>query len=323
MKVYYTPTQEDYDDLMAQLKPFGYHWEDGTGLLYKNHWLDYKENTNVILNENKSVSVDDTGVKGVRTYPYTIEKKPILSKGFHYLTRDHNLGTVFAHRNKPYFNKELNFWVSDGPTYYVSDPYHFYGFVEKSETDYFFIENSLPSPGKISYTMGNPIKKELHKMKFYFANDLFNEATQDYNEKIARRLEETFGEELSLYVPQRNEAINDKDAYADAQMIANADYEELEDSDALIAVLDTQDFGVGLEIGIMYQQGKPIIGIYTDVRQKGADNPKKIAALSQVGQNQFAYVNLMATGLILNNGYLVTNTDDLLKAVADLLEENR
>lgn len=158
-------------------------------------------------------------------------------------------------------------------------------------------------------------------MKFYFANDLFNEATRDYNEKIVKRLEKEFGEQVSYYLPQRNQSINAKEAYADAQMIADADYAELCDSDALIAILDTQDFGVGLEIGIMYEQKKPIIGVYTDVRQQGADNPKKIAALKEIGQNQFSYTNIMAVGLILNNGVMVNNTEDLIKSVAALLNK--
>lgn len=159
------------------------------------------------------------------------------------------------------------------------------------------------------------------KKHLYFANDLFNEATRDYNEKIAQAIEERFGDKLSLYLPQRNLGINDKNAYADAQMIADGDYDELCKSDFLLAILDSQDFGVGLEIGIMYEQKKPIIGVYTDVRQFGADNPKKIEALKQIGQNQWSYLNLMATGLILNNGYMVNNTEDLLAKIEILLND--
>lgn len=159
------------------------------------------------------------------------------------------------------------------------------------------------------------------KKRMYFANDLFNEATRDYNEKIAQAIEKQFGDKLSLYLPQRNMGINDKNAYADAQMIADADYNELSNSDFLLAILDSQDFGVGLEIGIMYEQKKPIIGVYTDVRQQGADNPKKIEALKEIGQNQFPYLNLMASGLILNNGFLVNNSDDLLNKIEIILNQ--
>lgn len=152
-------------------------------------------------------------------------------------------------------------------------------------------------------------------VKMYFANDLFSEANRDYNIKLYGLLKEKFGEDLDIYLPQLNDGINDKNAYADAQMIANADYKELSESDFLLAILDSNDVGVALEIGIAYEQGKPIIGLYTDVRQFGADNQKKLDAISEIGQNQFSYVNLMETGLILNNGYLVNNIEDLIKCV--------
>lgn len=159
----------------------------------------------------------------------------------------------------------------------------------------------------------------MSKKKLYFANDLFNEATRDYNEKVVQAIEKQFGDALTIYLPQRNLGINDKNAYADAQMIADGDYKELNESDILLAVLDSQDFGVGLEIGIAYEQKKPIVGVYTDVRQQGADNAKKIEALKEIGQNQFSYLNLMGSGLVLNNGYLVNNTEDILSSIAKVL----
>lgn len=159
--------------------------------------------------------------------------------------------------------------------------------------------------------------------KMYFANSLFTEADRDYNIKVVNMIKERFGDVLDLYVPQLNDSINDKSTFADAQMIADADYEELTKSDFLLAIIDSHDVGVGLEIGIMYEQGKQIVGLYTDVRQFGADNPDKLEALKSIGQNQFSYVNLMATGLILNNGYLVNNTDDLLDSIQLMIEKER
>lgn len=157
--------------------------------------------------------------------------------------------------------------------------------------------------------------------RMYFANDLFSEANRMYNKAVYDKIQERFGDRLTQYLPQLNDGINDKSAYADAQMIANADYYELCQSDFLLAILDADDVGVGLEIGIMYEQKKPIIGVYTDVRQFGAENEQKVTALSTIGQNQFSYVNLMETGLILNNGYLVNNTDDLLDSIEKVLNE--
>lgn len=162
----------------------------------------------------------------------------------------------------------------------------------------------------------------MKKKRMYFANDLFNEATRDYNEKISKMIEERFGDKLTQYVPQLNDSINNKDFFADAQMVADADYEELCKSDFLLAILDSNDVGVALEIGIMYEQKKPIIGLYTDVRQFGGDNKKKLDMINQIGQNQFAYVNIMETGLILNNGYLVNSADHVLDAIDVILNEH-
>ena len=159
--------------------------------------------------------------------------------------------------------------------------------------------------------------------KMYFANSLFNEADRDYNIKVVNMIKERFGDVLDLYVPQLNDSINDKSNFADAQMIADADYVELCNSDFLLAIIDSQDVGVGLEIGIMYEQGKQIVGLYTDVRQFGADNQDKLEALKSIGQNQFSYSNLMQTGLIMNNGFLVNNTDDLLDSIQLMIEKER
>ena len=161
----------------------------------------------------------------------------------------------------------------------------------------------------------------MRQVKMYFANGLFNEADRDYNMKIYNRLKEEFGLRLDIYLPQLNDAINDKQAYADAQMIANADYEELENSEILLAIIDTEDAGVALEIGLAYEMGIPIVGLYTDVRQHGADNAKKIEAIGSIGQNQFSYVNLMMTGLIMNHGKLVNSIDDAVDALAVLLDK--
>lgn len=158
-------------------------------------------------------------------------------------------------------------------------------------------------------------------MKIYLANDLFSEANRDYNLKVSRMISEKFGEAVTQYVPQLNEGINDKNAYADAQMIADADIDELMTSDILVAILDSNDVGVALEIGVAYQSGMPIVGLYTDVRQFGAGNQQKIEALKKIGQNQFSYVNLMETGMIMNAGYLVNNTDDMLTAIDRIIDK--
>lgn len=152
-------------------------------------------------------------------------------------------------------------------------------------------------------------------MKIYFANDLFNDATLAYNEMVVREIESKFPH-VDVYLPQRNDSINDKTAYANSKMIADADLDELYSSDVLIAVLDSDDSGVALEIGAFEHTKKPIIGIYTDTRRVAFGNEKKKDALDKLGENQVSYTNLMVVGVIKNNGHLVGSH----KKAIDLLE---
>ena len=157
-------------------------------------------------------------------------------------------------------------------------------------------------------------------MKLYFANDLFNDATLAYNEMVVREIEEVFPN-LNVYLPQRNEAINDKTAYANSKMIADADLEELYDSDLLIAVLDSDDSGVALEVGAFEHTKKPIIGIYTDTRRVAFGNEQKKDALDDLGENQVSYTNLMVVGVIKNNGHLVDSHKEAIEILKQYLEE--
>lgn len=155
-------------------------------------------------------------------------------------------------------------------------------------------------------------------MKIYFANDLFNEATLNYNLMVVEKIESKFPE-LEVYLPQRNEAINDKTAYADSKMIAEADLYELYNSDVLIAVLDNDDTGVALEVGAFQHTGKPIIGVFTDTRRVAYNNEMKKEALDIIGENQVAYTNLMVVGVIKNNGVLVGSHEEAIEELQKLL----
>lgn len=158
------------------------------------------------------------------------------------------------------------------------------------------------------------------KIKIYFANDLFNDATLAYNEMVVTEIEERFPD-LKVYLPQRNEAINDKTAYADSLMIAQADLDELYSSDILIAVLDSDDTGVALEIGAFEHTGKPIIGIFTDTRRVAFGNQQKKDALDVIGENQVAYTNLMVVGVIKRNGHLVGGHKEAIDLIEKLTSE--
>ena len=77
-----------------------------------------------------------------------------------------------------------------------------------------------------------------NKLKVYFASPLFTDMERDYNKKVVDFLRNKMKDSLDIYLPQENDAINDKSGYADSQMIAIADTKELLESDLLIAVLD-------------------------------------------------------------------------------------
>ena len=154
-------------------------------------------------------------------------------------------------------------------------------------------------------------------MKVYFANDLFNDATLMYNEHVVSKIEKELPD-VEVYLPQRNDAINDKTQYADSLTIVKADYDELEDSDVLVAVIDSDDSGVALEIGMFYMMNKPIIGIYTDTRRIAYGNEQKKEAIDILGENQIAYTNLMVIGAIKERGELVDNHEEAIRLLMNI-----
>lgn len=96
-------------------------------------------------------------------------------------------------------------------------------------------------------------------MKAYLANGLFSMGDRLVNEAIALEIRKAI-EGIDLYLPQENNAINDKNSFADSVTIAGTDMDRLEESDFLIAVIDGVeiDSGVAAEIGAFYMTDKPI-----------------------------------------------------------------
>lgn len=156
--------------------------------------------------------------------------------------------------------------------------------------------------------------------KIYFASPLFASMEVRYNASVVADIRSRY-QDLEVYLPQEQGEINDKNAYANSVMIAKADTDALLASDILIAVIDglSIDAGVASEIGVAYQAGIPIIGLYTDSRQQGFDNQKKINALSELGESQFSYANLYTVGLIKLNGILVDSEEAMIEAIQTYL----
>lgn len=159
-------------------------------------------------------------------------------------------------------------------------------------------------------------------MKAYLANGLFGMGDRLLNSLIASEIRKEI-QGIDLYVPQENDAINDKSSYADSIAIAKADMDKLRESEFLIAVIDGVeiDSGVAAEIGAFYMMDKPIFALYTDVRQQGRDNNKKIEALiNDSTENQFVYRNLFVIGLIKQReGNVYSTVEDLVEGIKKYL----
>lgn len=157
-----------------------------------------------------------------------------------------------------------------------------------------------------------------NSVKGYLANGLFSIGERLVNEMIAKEVRSSI-KDIDLYVPQENDEINNKSSYADSLMIAQADYDKLMDSDFLIAVIDGVeiDSGVAAEIGAFFSTGKPIFALFSDVRQQGRDNQKKIEALvGDSTENQFIYRNLFVIGLIKKSGGgIYSNIEELVRSI--------
>lgn len=159
--------------------------------------------------------------------------------------------------------------------------------------------------------------------KIYFGAPLFNEMEQMYNAYVVNKIRETYGEKVEIYLPQENASINDKSGFADSIAIAQGDNAYLEDADLLIAVLDgvTPDSGLSAELGYFYSLERPIFGLYTDTRQGTHGNQQKIAALDEIAESQFSYINLYTVGLVKLRGEILNSSDKLVEKIGELLDK--
>lgn len=163
---------------------------------------------------------------------------------------------------------------------------------------------------------------EKMSLKIYFGSPLFNEMEQMYNAHVVKQIRDKYGDKVDIYLPQENDSINDKSGFANSLDIAHGDNAYLEESDLLIAVLDgvTPDSGLSAELGYFYALDRPILGLYTDTRQGTHGNKEKIAALDEVAESQFSYINLYTVGLVKTRGEILTSSADLVEKIGDFIE---
>lgn len=157
--------------------------------------------------------------------------------------------------------------------------------------------------------------------KIYFGGPLFSEMEQMYNRYVVGMIREKYDDKVDVYLPQENEAINDKSGFANSLDIASGDNAYLEESDLMIAVLDgvNPDSGLSAELGYFYSFDRPILGLYTDSRQGTYGNQQKIDALDEVAESQFSYINLYTVGLVKQRGEILRSAQALVDKLDDYL----
>lgn len=158
-------------------------------------------------------------------------------------------------------------------------------------------------------------------IKAYFANGLFSQADFDFNEKCVKALREKI-DELDIYLPQENTAINDKTQFANSRQIYEADTKKLLQSDILFAVIDgeTIDAGVACEIGIAVSHGIPVFAIQTDSRRfYFEEDITKQDTIKEVCESQYKYTNLFVVGAIKKKGFIVNSIEDLVEETNEIV----
>lgn len=181
-------------------------------------------------------------------------------------------------------------------------------------------------------------------MKIYFANGLFSAGDIMFNNYCWDKLVEAGIKEEDIYMPQKNEAINDKTASATSLPIYEGDTERLKEADIIIAVLDgvSIDAGVASEVGwvagwnefrralIQYAPEdkeyipygkKTILGLYTDCRDfskthnEDKDWDSEEAGL---GESQYDYKNLYTVGCCKRYGKIFDSIEKLVEYLKTL-----
>lgn len=178
-------------------------------------------------------------------------------------------------------------------------------------------------------------------MRIYLAAPIFSEACRLYNEIVVQTLEMALKinniNNVNIYVPQRNQSINDKTKSATAEDIAKGDFtDNLDHTDIVIGIVDgdTPPIGTTIEIGYfsrMCQEEinrlgntkKRIFSLYTDSRECSKTViPAKIEQLNEFAESQFSYINLLLVGALKRYGKMYGDMTTLITELIDYIKEN-
>ncbi len=169
-------------------------------------------------------------------------------------------------------------------------------------------------------------------MNAYLAGSIFYYGDVLRNTEWAKKIRDAIPN-INLYSPIENTDINGaegKKKFAGSQEIANGDNIRLNNTDILIACIDSDVLpsGTCAEIGKFHEKiengaHKYIIGICTDNRQcyLTHSEAKDAGGAAALGEQQYSYQNLYVTGLIKQGGILVSNIDDAITALKEYAKE--
>lgn len=109
-------------------------------------------------------------------------------------------------------------------------------------------------------------------MKIYLAAPLFTQAQRIWLRRLAAAIVSA-KPDWTIFLPQDEAEIRDKDGSPDQSGIFNKCLAGLEEADTVVAILDGADVdsGTSFEIGWAYARGKNIFGVLTDFRHSSPD----------------------------------------------------
>lgn len=169
--------------------------------------------------------------------------------------------------------------------------------------------------------------------RVYLAAPIFAEWNREYNEKLAQRIEQEFPE-IELYVPQRNQSINNKKLCATAEQICEGDFTNNLDKDDIVVALvdgDTPGIGTTIECGYFARRcqediekyghtDKKIISLYTDSREcSHTTNELKNEKLHEFAECQYSYLNLLLVGVLKKYGTMCYTIDEVITELHKIL----
>ena len=162
-------------------------------------------------------------------------------------------------------------------------------------------------------------------LRMYLAGSIFTYADQLRNTEWAKKIREAIPD-VDLYSPIENTEINrleGKKKFAGSKEIADADNARLDNTDILVACIDSWDIhGTCAEIGRMSEkiargEKKYVVGILTDNRTmyRTFSEEKVAGGKAALGEQQWAYTNLYVVGLIKQSGVLVDSIEDAIEFI--------